>query len=147
MKTRLAVILVLAAAVAVTVALLAFRTPAPGPPVAPVPPPPPGPASPTEVVVAYLQALEQGDFRVAYDYLSSESQQTHPYENFVEQCESGSGTEFDLSTATETPAENGRVAVTICLAEDPAAGSFTTVEETEGWRVVFIGGAPWFPYP
>ena len=147
MKTRLAVILVLAAAVAVMVALLIFLTPAPGPPVAPVSPPPPGPASPTEVVVAYLQALEQGDLRAAYDYLSSESQRTHPYESFVEQCENGSGTEFELSTATAGPAENGRVVVTISLAEDPAEGSFTTLEETEGWRVVFIGGAPWFPYP
>jgi hypothetical protein len=147
MKTRLAVILVLAAAVAVTVALLIFPTPAPVPPVAPVSPPPPGPASPAEVVVAYLQALEQGASRAAYDYLSSESQRTHPYESFVEQCESGSGTEFELSSAREAPEEDGRVLVTISLAEDPAEGSFTTVEETGGWRVVFIGGAPWFPYP
>ena len=147
MKTRLAVILLLAAAVAVTVALLLLRTPAPGPPLAPVSSSPPRPASPTEVVVAYLQALEQGDFRAAYDHLSSESQRAHPYQSFVEQCESGSGTEFELSAATETPAENGRVVVTLPLAQDPAEGSFTTVEETGGWRVVFIGGAPWFPYP
>jgi len=147
MKTRLAVILVLAVVLAAAVALLVFRPTAPGPPVAPAPPPPPVRASPTEVVVAYLQALDQGDLGAAYGYLSSESQRAHPYERFVEQCQSGSGTEFELSGAKETPGEDGRVVVTIPLVEDPAEGSFTTVEETEGWRVVFIGGAPWFPYP
>jgi hypothetical protein len=56
-------------------------------------------------------------------------------------------TSFDVSGATEGPEEDGRVVVSVPLLEDPAQAGFTTVKEGAGWKVVYLSGVPWFPYP
>jgi hypothetical protein len=37
--------------------------------------------------------------------------------------------------------------VSVPVEEDPAEAAFTAVREEGRWKVVYIGGAPWFPYP
>jgi hypothetical protein len=121
----------------------------PSPPVALPEPRPPTPAAPTpeEAVVSYLDALDQAEYRTAYAYLSAASRTAHPYEKFLGLCENGEATSYDVGAAREIPGEGQQVVVLVPIVEDPAEGSFTTVHEAEGWKVVFIAGAPWFPYP
>ena len=150
MKTRLAFILVLATAVVVALVIISFRTPRPTPRppvVVPVPQHHSPALTPREAVVAYLEALYREDFRAAYEYLSAGSREVHPYDEFAQLCEKGTGPTYDLASAQEHPDEDGRVTVTVPFAEDPARAGFTTVREDAGWKVVFIGGAPWQPYP
>ncbi len=159
MKTRLPLIL-LVAVVLVSASLLAIylgrrsaggrgsRPPSTTPTVEPVEPPTPSPAaSPREAVALYLEALERNDFRTAHRYLSADSREAHPYDEFLKLCERGEATNYDVAAARERPGADDRVVVMIPLVEDPAEASFTTSLEAEGWKVVFIGGAPWFPYP
>lgn len=151
MKTLLALVAVVLAAVAVVFVFIRYTAPKvdtsspPPPPAATMPPP----STPQAVVVAYLEALERGDFAVAHGHLSADSREAHPYEDFVSQCEQGGATAYDLAAALEavTTEPDGRATVIVPLIEDPAEATFTTVLEEGGWRVVFIGGAPWFPYP
>jgi hypothetical protein len=153
MKTRVALLAVVLAVVAVTLLLVFIRRPAPRPQVASPPPAPrpiaPQASTPEAVVVAYLEALQREDFATAYELLSGGSQEAHPYEEFVSQCEQGGATSYDLSAALEAvmTEPDHRATVTIPLVEDPAEATFTAVREEGGWRVVYIGGAPWFPYP
>lgn len=150
MKKRLALILVLAAAVAAAVLVFSFRAPklTPPPPVAvPVPEHHSPALTPREAVGVYLEALHKEDFRAAYEYLSADSREAHPYDEFAQLCGKSRGPTYDLASAQEHPAEDDRVTVTVPLAEDPARAGFTTVREDDGWKVVFIGGAPWQPYP
>jgi len=149
MKTRVALILVvLVVAVAVFLIVRLPRTEVPAPVPAPEPTPPPAAAeTPVEAVVAYLEAIYQKDFAAAYEHLSAPSREEHPYHEFLQLCDKGEATNFDLASATAGPPEDGRVMVTVHMVEDPAEWGFPTVKEGEGWKVVFIGGAPWFPYP
>jgi hypothetical protein len=128
---------------------IAQPRPAPPPPVARrLSDPPMAPAaSPREAVVSYLEALDRGDHRNAYACLSAASRQAHPYQEFLKLCEKGEATGHDVAAARELPAGEDRVTVMIPLAEDPAEASFVTAREAGGWVVIFIGGAPWFPYP
>lgn len=151
MKTRRVLILVLMAAVVVAaVAVITLRKPKqPSPPPSPPPAPQQHPQAtgPTEAVVAYLKALSSDDFRAAHGYLSAESQVAHPYDEFVALCQESKGPSLDLGSASEHPADSDRVTVTVSMLWDPAEASFTTVREEGAWRVVFIEGKPWFPYP
>ncbi len=151
MKTRRVLILVLAAAVvAVAIAAIVLRKPAQPSPPPPRPAPPeqrPQATGPAEAVVAYLEALSDRDFRAAYEYLSAESRAAHPYDEFIALCEESKGPSLDLGSASEHPAEGDRVTVIVSMLWDPAEASFTTEQEGGAWRVVFIKGKPWFPYP
>ena len=152
MKTRLALIAVLLAVAAVAFMLVRCPTPKPPPPPRPQPEPPP-PSTPQAVVVAYIQALEQRDFPAAYRHLSARSRELHPYQGFAAQCEKGAGPTYDLTAArllpptAPQPAGEDQATVIVPLLEDPAEPSFTTVREDAAWKVVFIGGLPWSPYP
>lgn len=151
MKTRLVLIFVLAAvAAAAAIAIILVRRPKPPDPL-PVPPPaPPQQAqasTPSEAVVGYLQALSESDFGAAYEHLSAASHSAHPYEEFAALCEESKGPSLDLESVSEHPTESDRVTVTVSVLWDPAEASFTTVREDGAWRVVFIEGRPWFPYP
>jgi len=150
MKTRVAIILMVVALVAV--AFVIVRFPGPKRPVSPpasAPPPKPAAraATPVEAVVVYVEALYRKDYETAYGCLSAESQEAHPYERFLARAETGEATNFDLAAAEAGEEVEGRVTVRVPLVEDPAEAGFTTVREGENWRVVFIGGEPWFPYP
>lgn len=147
MKIRLGLLVLLIAVAIVVVAIL--RYPISQPPAPPAPPasPRPQPSSPTQVVRAYLTALEKKDFRAAYSHLSKESQQAHPYQEFASAAEKSGVPSYDLAGGEEKPGEEGRVTVTLPLTDDPAEAGFTMVKEGEAWKVVFIGGAPAFPYP
>jgi hypothetical protein len=153
MKTWVSIILVLAALVLVTFALLrypAYHRPAEAvtPPEAlPASEPVVGAATPNEAVVAYVEALNRKDYRAAWEDLSQKSKETHPYDEFVDRAETGQSTDLDLAAATEGKEHNGQVIVTVPMVEDPAEAAFTTVEEPSGWKVIYIGGEPWFPYP
>jgi len=149
MKTRLALVVLLIAAGIVIVALLRFPGPRrAAPPAQPArPQPKPTAGSPRQVVTAYLAALQNKDFRTAYGHLSRASRQAHPYDEFVALCEKSGVPSYDLAGAEEKPEEGGEVTVTVPLSEDPAGAGFTTVQETGAWKVVFISGAPSFPYP
>lgn len=146
MKARAAMVVLLVAAIVIAVVLLRARGPEPPPALAPRKPPASA-ESPREVVVSYLEALYQRDFARAYGYLSARSRQVHPYDEFVAQCEEVGVTVYDLAAVEAGPEEEGRVVVRVPLLEDPAEAGFTTVREAGGWRVVFIGGVPGFPYP
>ena len=102
-------------------------------------------ASPTEVVISYLKALERKDYRRAYALLSADSCKTHPYEDFVARAEKSGLTEYDLTTAKEAPPRDRFRTVTLQLKEDPAQAGFNLVQDTEAWNVVFIGGIPSCP--
>jgi hypothetical protein len=152
MKARVAIalfVLLLAALVFIYV-----RYSRPGPAVPP-PPPPPAPApepettavTPEGAVVLYIDALYRKDFEEAYEHLSSESRRAHSYEEFLERAETGEATNYDLEAAQAGEQVDERVIVTVPLVEDPASGGFTTIKEDGEWKVVFIGGEPWFPYP
>jgi hypothetical protein len=149
MKVRLALFLVLVAAAVIAVAV--WRFPGPRPPARPVAPRPSAPAKPStpapEAVQAYLQALGKKNFRAAYGRLSQASQQAHSYQDFVARCEKSGVPSYDLAQAKEKPGEGGRAVVTVPIAEDVAEADFTLVAEGGEWKVVFIGGAPSFPYP
>jgi len=151
MKTRLAFILVVLALLASALLLVWIFNREPPPPdrypPLEVPKPRPLAASPREAVVAYMEALYRRDFRAAYEYLSARSKETHPYEEFAGLCEGGEATNYDLAGAQQEPPAGGHVTVTVPLVEDPATAGFTTVREDDDWKVIFIGGAPWFPYP
>jgi hypothetical protein len=149
MKVRLALFLVLVAAAVIAVAVWKF--PSPRPPARPAPPPPSAPTEPSlsaqEAVRAYLQALGKKDFQAAYGSLSQASQQAHPYQDFAARCEKSGVPSYDLAQAKKKPGEGGRAVVTVPIAEDVAEADFTLVAEGGEWKVVFIGGAPSFPYP
>jgi hypothetical protein len=150
MKARVAIalfVLLLAALLFVYVRYSAPRPPIPPPPPVSVPEPEVVAATPEEAVVRYVEALYRKDFGDAYERLSSESQQAHSYEEFLERAEDGEATYYDLDAAEAGEDVDGRVIVTVPLVEDPASGGFTTVKEDGDWKVVFIGGEPWFPYP
>lgn len=147
MKTRLALLFLLIAAAVVVAAILRYPMSQPPPAPAPTPPPKPQSSSPTQVVAAYLGALEKKDFLAAYRHLSSASQQAHPYEEFVSLSEKSGVPSYDLAGASEKTSGEGRVIVTVPLVEDPAEAGFTLVREEGAWKVVFIGGVPSFPYP
>ena len=149
MKIRLALLLVVVAAAAVAFAML--RHPASRPRAAPSTPsarPSARPsASAQEVVTAYLESLQKKDFRAAYAQLSKASQQAHSYQDFVSRCEKSGVPTYDLAQAHEKPGDSGRATITVPLVEDPAEAEFTAVVENGTWKIVFIGGAPAFPYP
>jgi len=151
MKRRgLLIVLLIAALVAAAAAIILLRRPEPPPPT-PRPVPTPGQqtqaATPSEAVIGYLRALSDSDFRAAYGYLSEESRATHSYDEFAALCQESEGPSLDLDSAAEHASDANRVTVTISMLWDPAEASFTTVREDGAWRVVFIEGKPWFPYP
>jgi hypothetical protein len=151
MKTRLVLIFVLvAAAAAAAIAIILVRRPKPPDPLT-VPAPPPQQqaqaATPSEAVVGYLQALSESDFGAAYEHLSAASRSAHSYEEFAALCEESKGPSLDLESVAEHPTDADRVTVTVSVLWDPAEASFSTVREDGAWRVVFIEGRPWFPYP
>jgi hypothetical protein len=150
MKARLAVILIVVAIAAVAFAVLWFpsarRPAASGRPIV-VQRSQTGAATAREAVVWYVEALNRKDFRAAHDLLSARSKEAHPFEDFVARAEAGGGPSLDLAAAREGEEENGRVVVSVPVAEDPAEAAFTAVHEEGRWKVVYIGGAPWFPYP
>jgi len=117
------------------------------------PPPRPGAAtktvtqSPTEVVVSYLEALQNKDYQTAYSYLSRESKRKHPSTEFASLNETKGITEYDLSTAREAQGEDGYMTVAVQLREDPASAGFRMVKEGGSWKIVFLGGIPSYPYP
>jgi hypothetical protein len=147
MRARLAIVLLLIA-IGLVLAVV-FLVPVERPALQPTRPTPPKTAtqSPTEVVVAYLEALARRDYRAAYDRLSRASQQKHPYDEFASLCETKGITAYDLRTAREERGEDGSVTVAVQLKEDVATAGFRMVKEEERWRVVFIGGIPSYPYP
>jgi hypothetical protein len=154
MKRRLPVVVLVVAVLVAGLLLVHYLTPdAPVTthihgPLVPVPDPAPAAiaASPQEAVASYLEALDDGDFQLAHAYLSAASRDAHPYDEFAALCEAGEATSYDVGAVRELSEENGLVVVMVPIVEDPAEASFTTVQEEGGWKVIFIGGAPWFPY-
>lgn len=144
MKARLCVFLVLVAVAAVVWVVLKY--PAAKPP-SPPPSPPPAPASPKQVVQSYLTAMEREDYRAAYELLSGEYRKAHAADEFAALCKESGAPALDTAAAVEQPAEAGRVVVMVPMVEDPAAASFTLVQEDGRWRILFRTGSPWFPYP
>jgi len=156
MKRRLPFIVLVAAVIAAAALLTAYlrhaievmdvselpATPLPEPASAPAPA-----STPKEVVASYLEALENEEHRTAHGLLSEASRRAHPYEEFVALCEQGEAPHYDLAPTREIAGEGEEVVVLVPIMEDPAEASFTTVREGGAWRVVFIEGAPWFPYP
>ncbi|UCC68616.1 MAG: DUF4878 domain-containing protein [Armatimonadota bacterium] len=151
-KRRVLILVLMAAVVAAAIVVINLRSPdqpssPPTPPRPPTPQPQPQASTPSEAVVAYLEALSNADFGAAYEYLSSESRAAHPYEEFAALCKESKGPSLDIGSAAEHRADSDRVTVTVSMLWDPAEASFTTVREDGAWRVVFIEGKPWFPYP
>lgn len=148
MRATIAVILLVVAVVAVALAVR-FYPPARGRPQAPGPvgPRPAAQAqSPAQVVASYIQALESRKYETAHSLLSEESQQKHPYPEFVSQVEKTGVTEYDLSTA-EASEDGDRAMVEVQLKEDPSSAGFHLVREKDGWRIAYREGIPSFPYP
>ncbi len=150
MKTRVAIALVVLVLAALVFVLVRY-VPRPQPPLPPPPPPAPEPtvtaATPKEAVILYVDALYRKDFEMAYQRLSSGSRKAHSYEEFLRRAETGEATNFDLEAAEAGEEVDGCVIVNVPLVEDPASAGFTTVREEGDWKVVYVGGEPWFPYP
>ncbi|MFB3881809.1 MAG: hypothetical protein ACE149_11130 [Armatimonadota bacterium] len=150
MKARLSLVLIAVAIAAVVFVVLRFpgaKQPSAPPPAPPAPASPAGPATPTAAAIGYVEALYQKDYQKAYELLSTRSQAAHPYNDFVQRAERGGSANLDLEAAKAGEEVNGSVTVTVPMVEDPAEASFTVVREADGWRVVYLGGAPMFPYP
>lgn len=151
MKTRLVLILVLLVAVAAaTTVIIKLRAPKPtSPPPAPATPAQqqPDAAAPLDAVAAYLDALAGDDFGVAYQYLSAESRAAHTYDEFAALCAERKGPSLDVTAAQQHREDEGRVTVAVPMLDEPGEAGFTTVREQGSWRVVFVQGSPWFPYP
>lgn len=149
MRALIAVVLVLVAVVAVVLALRFFPSSS-TPPAAPRPPVrTPAPQSlqtPVAVVTSYLQALDRKDYRKAYDFLSADSRQLHPYDDFAARAEEAGSTDYDVAKAAEEPGAGNSVVVAVPMLEDPAKAGFNLVKEDGAWKVVFISGTPAFPY-
>jgi hypothetical protein len=151
MKTRLLLILVLLVAVAAAAtAIIKLRAPTPTPPPS-VPATPahrqPEAAEPLDAVAAYLNALASDDFGMAYQYLSAESRAAHTYNEFAALCAERKGPSLDVGAARQHREDEDRVTVAVPMLDEPAEAGFTTVREQGSWRVVFVQGSPWFPYP
>jgi hypothetical protein len=145
MRARLA-LLVLVAAALVIVALIwlpSGRRPA----APPRPRPRPVAASAKQAAVTYLGALRKRDWRAAYALLSADSQAAHPMSEFAAACEKAGAPSLDVAAAEEKQAKGGAVTVVVPMVEDPANAAISMVMEKGEWRVVFIKGSPWFPYP
>jgi len=115
------------------------------------PPRPAGPSpqqsrTPSQVVVAYLEALYDGRYRDAYDLLTAASQKKHPFAQFEQQAQSGV-TEYDLGSAKVVRQVGDEATVNIQLLEDPATAGFHLRRERGAWRIVYTTGVPGFPYP
>jgi hypothetical protein len=149
MRAALALVLLVVAVGAVLLALHYFPA-ASGPPspsrTVPTRPAPQRVQTPVQVVTAYLQALERRDYRKAFDLLSADSRQLHPYDDFVARAEKGGTTDYDVAKAAEEPGEGNSIVVAVPMVEDPAKAGFPLVKEEGVWKVVFIGGSPTFPY-
>jgi len=155
MKTRLVLILVLLVAVAAAAtAIIKLRAPKPQPMPMPRPSVPTTPAqqqpeaaAPLDAVVAYLNALASDDFGLAYQYLSAESRAARAYDEFAALCAERKGPSLDVASARQHREDEDRVTVAVPMLEEPGEAPFTTVREQGSWRVVFVQGSPWFPYP
>jgi hypothetical protein len=151
MKTRLVLILVLLVAVAAaTTAIFKLRAPKPTPrPSAPTTPAQQQPeaAAPLDAVAGYLNALASDGFGVAYQYLSAESRAAHTYDEFAALCAERTGPSLDVAAARQHREGEDRVTVAVPILDEPGEAGFTTVREQGSWRVVFVQGSPWFPYP
>ena len=151
MKTRLVLILVLLVAVAAaTTAIIKLRAPKPTfPPSARTNPAQQQPeaAAPLDAVAGYLNALASDDFGVAYQYLSAESRAAHTYDEFAALCAERKGPSLDVAAARQHREDEDRVTVAVPMLDEPGEAGFTTVREQGSWRVVFVQGSPWFPYP
>jgi hypothetical protein len=149
MKTAIALVLVLLAVGAVLLALRLFPAVSGGP-VHPRPaasrPTSQSLLTPVQVVTAYVQALDRKDYRKAYDLLSADSRQLHPYDDFVARAEKGGSTDYELAKAAEEPGEGSSVVVAVPMTEDVSGAGFHLVREDGAWKVIFIGGTPGFPY-
>ena len=147
MRARLAIVLLLIA-IGLVLAVV-FLVPVERPALQPTRPTSPKIAiePPTEVAMSYLSALEAKSYQTAYGYLSRDSKRKHPYDEFASLCETKGITAYDVRTAREERGEDGSVTVAVQLKEDVATAGFRMVREEGGWRVVFIGGIPSYPYP
>ncbi len=150
MKAAIAVILLVVAVVAVALALHFYpRQPArPQAPPRPVAARPAAQApSPAQTVASYIEALEDKKYETAYGLLTKESQQKHPYGEFVSQVEKTGVTDYDLSTARAKEQSEARTVVEVQLREDPSSAGFHLAKEGSAWHIAYREGTPSFPYP
>ena len=105
--------------------------------------------SPMAAATSYIEALEQRKYETAWALLSKDSQEKHPYKDFVAQVEKTGVTEYDLSTArlAEGGNDEQQATVELQLKEDPAIAGFHMAREDGAWRIVYSEGSPSFPYP
>ena len=137
----------LAAVVIVVVVFLAGPARPPAPPGS-VAAPPPGTAAEAAraVAVAYLQALQSGDYAGAHRLLSPESRQRHPLQEFESRAKDAVNF-FDLASARVKLAAPDRAEVTLHMKADPAVVTITVIRQEGRWYVVYLRGGPDFPYP
>lgn len=138
---------VLAAVVVIVVVFFAGPAKSPAPP-GNVAPPPAGTAAEAAraVAVAYLQALQSGDYAAAHRLLSPASRRHHPLEEFESRAKEGVNF-YDLASARVKLAAPDRAEVTLHMEADPAAVTITVIRQEGRWYVVYLRGGPDFPYP
>ena len=100
--------------------------------------------APKEVVQAYLEALEEGNYRAAYEELTSKSRSMHSFDAFRRAAEQG-GPVYDLDRMEVESLSADEVQVSVGIAEDPAVQSFVLEREDRQWRIVFHSGSPAAP--
>jgi len=96
------------------------------------------------VVKAYLTALEDKDYRAAYERLTSESRSMHSFDEFRRAAEQA-GPIYDLERMEAEELGPDRMQVSVGLAEDPAFQSVVLKREDKQWRIVFYSGSPAAP--
>ena len=96
--------------------------------------------SPRFVARQYIMALKKKDYRIAYSYLATCSQEKFPLADFVALNEKGM-TEMD-----ERKTWIAGVYIGMQIYEDPGSWGFLLVKIDGKWRIVMNGGSPSFPF-
>lgn len=91
----------------------------------------------------YINHLDAGDYRAAYNMLSAESKKKHGFDEFQKDC--WYKNDWDLSTAKAEEREDG-LAVIVSLSQDIAEHDFTVKKEGSQPKIIYKIGSPYWPY-
>jgi|GEM_PF-2812993 len=98
--------------------------------------------NPRQVARQYILALKRKDYRIAYDYLTTESKEIISLADFVVMNEKS----MTLMDENKTWISYQEVGVGMQIYEDPGWWGFVMVKADGKWRIIMKGGIPSFPF-
>jgi len=133
--------------------LPSFISPSPTIPFAPTLPPKTESVAPTpavdrkvqavQTVTSYVTALDNHDYRAAYNLLSHDSKKLHTATGFAQQGKQGMP-QYDLHSCVAT-LDGDAAVVELQEMEDPSLHTFHLLREGQDWKIVYRGGRPSVP--